>query len=87
MRSLCGFEREGEARSGLALPQDDLLLFLLLSLSLLLQLHSLLMDLSLLLHYAQLILSLVNTKTRRDEHTSKVETEPRNTCTFTGCFA
>lgn len=59
--SVCCFEREGEARSGLALPQDDLLLFLLLSLPLLLQLHSLLVDLSLLLHYAQLILGLRNT--------------------------
>lgn len=54
--SVGGFEREGQLGPGFALAQDDFLLFLLLPLTVLLQLHALLVDLSLLLHNSQLIL-------------------------------
>lgn len=55
--SFGGFEREGELGSGLALPQDDFLLLFLLPLTVLLKLHTLLVNLSLLLHNSQLLLS------------------------------
>lgn len=54
--SLGGLEREGEFRAGLSLAQDDLLLFLLLLLPVLLKLHALLMDLPLLLYNTELVL-------------------------------
>lgn len=56
--SFGGLEREGELGPGLALSQDDFLLLLLLPLTVLLQLHALLVNLSLLLHNTQLLLSL-----------------------------
>lgn len=49
--SFYSFESEGEARSGLALPQYDFLLLFLLFLPLLLKLHSFLVDLPLFFHY------------------------------------
>lgn len=54
--SFRGLEGEGELGSGLALAQDHFLLLLLLPLTVLLQLHALLVDLSLLLHDTQLVL-------------------------------
>lgn len=60
--SFGGFEREGELGSGLALPQDDFLLLFLLPLTVLLKLHTLLVNLSLLLHNSQLLLSLRQVK-------------------------
>lgn len=56
--SFGGLEREGELGPGLALAEDDFLLLLLLPLTVLLQLHALLVDFSLLLHDTQLLLSL-----------------------------
>ncbi len=60
--SFRGFEGEGELGPGLALAEDDFLLLLLLPLTVLLQLHALLVNLSLLLHYTQLLLSLSDTR-------------------------
>lgn len=60
--SFGGLQREGELGSGLALAEDDFLLFLLLPLTVLLQLHALLVNLSLLLHNTQLLLSLSDTQ-------------------------
>lgn len=67
--SFGGLEREGEFGAGLALPQDDFLLLLLLPLTVLLQLHALLVDLSLFLHDTQLILGLQHNR----EHTSDTQ--------------
>lgn len=61
--SLSSFEGEGEFGSGLPFAQDDFLLLLLLLLTVLLQLHPLLVDLSLLLHNPQLLLRLSYTRT------------------------
>lgn len=61
--SLSSFEGEGEFGSGLPFAQDDFLLLLLLLLTVLLQLHPLLVDLSLLLHNPQLLLRLSHTRT------------------------
>jgi len=54
--SFGGLEGEGELGPGPALSEDDFLLLLLLFLTVLLQLHALLVNLSLLLHNTQLIL-------------------------------
>lgn len=70
--SLGGLEREGEFGAGLALPQDDFLLLLLLLLPVLLQLHALLVDFPLLLHDAQLVLGLV-AHTQCQRHTGAAE--------------
>ena len=56
--SFGGLEGEGELGPGLALAEDDFLLLLLLPLTVLLQLHALLVDFSLLLHDTQLLLGL-----------------------------
>lgn len=74
--SFGGLEREGEFGAGLALPQDDFLLLLLLPLTVLLQLHALLVDLSLLLHDTQLILGLQHDGERTSD-TQRAETARR----------
>lgn len=56
--SFGGLERKGQLGPGLALAEDDFLLLLLLLLSVLLQLHPLLVNLSLLLYNTQLLLGL-----------------------------
>lgn len=56
--SFGGLEGEGQLGPGLAFAEDDFLLLLLLLLTVLLQLHALLVNLSLLLHDSQLILGL-----------------------------
>lgn len=55
--SFSGLEGEGELGPGLALAQDYFLLLLLLLLTVLLQLHALLVNLSLFLYNTQLLLS------------------------------
>lgn len=62
--SFGGFEWEGELGPGLALAQDNFLLLLLLLLTVLLQLHALLVNLSLLLHNTQLFFSLSHKTTQ-----------------------
>lgn len=67
--SFGGLQGEGELGPGLALAEDDFLLLLLLFLTVLLQLHALLVNLSLLLHNTQLLLSLQHTHT--NTHTAQ----------------
>lgn len=70
--SFGGLEGEGELGPGLALAEDDFLLLLLLPLTVLLQLHALLVNLSLLLHNTQLLFGLWHTRSRN----SKVRLAP-----------
>lgn len=70
--SFGGLKREGELGPGLALPQDDFLLLLLLPLAVLLQLHALLVNLSLLLHNTQLLLSLSHNTTGQTVRSGRV---------------
>lgn len=69
--SFGGLEGEGELGPGLALAEDDFLLLLLLLLTVLLQLHALLVNLSLLLYNTQLLLSLEDTETTRSDKDRK----------------
>ncbi|TNN52985.1 hypothetical protein EYF80_036784 [Liparis tanakae] len=65
--SFGGLEGEGQLGPGLALAQDDFLLLLLLLLTVLVQLHALLVNLSLLLYNAQLLLGLSKANGRQKE--------------------
>lgn len=56
--SFGGLEGEGELGPGFALAEDDFLLLFLLPLTVLFQLHALLVNLSLLLHNTQLLFGL-----------------------------
>ena len=82
--SFGGLQGEGELGPGLALAEDDFLLLLLLFLTVLLQLHALLVNLSLLLHNTQLLLSLQHTHrhTHTDTHTAETmrSDEDRKQC-------
>jgi len=70
--SFGGLEGEGQLGPGLALAQDDFLLLLLLLLTVLVQLHALLVNLSLLLYNAQLLLGLSKANGRQKEQGQNV---------------